>query len=36
MDMDSGVGVDCGSRGELDWADEGKREKTGTPVIEEK
>ena len=33
MDMNNGVGMDCGSR-RMGWAEEGKRGKIGTTVIE--
>ena len=33
MDMDNGMGIDCGSRG-VGWAEESKGGKIGTIVIE--
>ena len=34
MDMDKGVGMDCGSR-QVGWTEEGKGGKIETPVIEQ-
>ena len=32
--MDNGVETDCGSEGQVGWAEEGKGGKTGTTVLE--